>query len=55
VGKALVAAAERWAIAQGCSEFASDTEVDNEISRAAHLRSGFSEVTVVRCFRKALK
>src|SRR5205085_454596 len=29
VGRALVAAAEEWGRAQGCTEFASDTEVDN--------------------------
>lgn len=54
VGKSLVAAAERWGIEQGCVEFASDTQVDNEISRAAHLECGFTEVGVIRCFRKVL-
>jgi aminoglycoside 6'-N-acetyltransferase I len=54
VGKALVAAAERWGIAQGCTEFASDTQVDNDISAAAHRQCGFTEVEVIRCFRKEL-
>lgn len=55
IGKALVAAAERWGIAQGCTEFASDTQVDNEISRAAHGDCGFTEVGVIRCFMKELR
>jgi aminoglycoside 6'-N-acetyltransferase I len=54
IGKALVQAAERWAIAQGCTEFASDTQADNELSRAAHLDCGFTEVGVIRCFKKNL-
>lgn len=54
VGKVLVSAAEHWAIAQGCIEFASDTQADNEISRVAHRECGFSEVGVIRCFRKEL-
>lgn len=54
IGTALVAAAEKWAVEQGCTEFASDTEVDNEVSRAAHRNCGFEEVAVIRCFRKEL-
>jgi len=54
VGRALLAAAEEWARAQGCSEFASDTLVDNEVSAAAHQALGFEEVEIIRCFRKDL-
>ena len=54
VGRALVAACEAWGRAQGCSEFASDTEADNEASAAAHRALGFLEEGLVRCFRKAL-
>lgn len=54
VGRALVAAAEQWARAQGCTEFASDTQPDNDTSTAAHLALGFTDVGQVRCFRKAL-
>jgi aminoglycoside 6'-N-acetyltransferase I len=54
IGKALVSAAESWALAQGCTEFASDTPSDNEVSRAAHRDCGFAEVAVIRCFRKEL-
>jgi aminoglycoside 6'-N-acetyltransferase I len=54
VGRALVAAAEQWARAQGCSEFASDTQYDNTASAAAHQALGFEDVGALRCFRKAL-
>jgi aminoglycoside 6'-N-acetyltransferase I len=54
IARALVAAAEEWATSRGCTEFASDTQVDNEISAAAHLECGFAEVGVMRCFRKDL-
>ena len=54
VGRALVQAAEAWAREQGCTEFASDTEADNERSAIAHRALGFSEVALIRCFRKDL-
>jgi aminoglycoside 6'-N-acetyltransferase I len=54
VGSALVAAAEEWARAQGCTEFASDTLVDNDASAAAHQALGFEEVEIIRCFKKDL-
>ena len=54
VGRALVEASEAWARAQGCAEFASDTEIDNEVSAAAHRALGYTEVALIRCFRKDL-
>jgi aminoglycoside 6'-N-acetyltransferase I len=54
VGRALIAAAEEWGRSHGCREFASDAELDNNTSVAAHLALGFVEVGVVRCFRKDL-
>jgi len=54
IGRALVRAAEEWGRAQGCSEFASDTEIDNEESAKAHAALGFEEVERIRCFRKSL-
>jgi aminoglycoside 6'-N-acetyltransferase I len=54
VGRRLVSAAESWARGQGCSEFASDTEADNYASAAAHRALGFTDVGLVRCFRKDL-
>lgn len=54
VGRALVAAAEDWGRAQGCTEFGSDTLVDNHSSAAAHQALGFTETVQLRCFRKDL-
>lgn len=54
VGQALVAAAEAWARARACTEFASDAEADNHVSVAAHKALGFEDVGLIRCFRKDL-
>lgn len=53
-GRALVRAAEEWARSQGCAEFASDAEADNDESARAHRALGFEDVGLVRCFRKDL-
>jgi aminoglycoside 6'-N-acetyltransferase I len=55
IGRQLVAAAEAWARAQGCVEFAPDAEADNELSAAAHRALGFAEVGLIRCFRRDLQ
>lgn len=54
VGAALVKAAEEWGRAQGCTEFASDTELDNYVSAAAHRALGFVETERIICFKKEL-
>jgi aminoglycoside 6'-N-acetyltransferase I len=54
VGRVLVAAAEEWARAQGCSELASDTQFDNTLSIRAHQALGFQDAGALRCFRKDL-
>lgn len=54
VGTALVRAAEEWARSQGCTEFASDALIDNDVSAAAHRALGFQETVQIRCFRKEL-
>jgi aminoglycoside 6'-N-acetyltransferase I len=54
VGRALVAAAEEWGREQGCREFASDAELENTESAAAHQALGFEDVGAIRCFRKEL-
>jgi aminoglycoside 6'-N-acetyltransferase I len=54
VGKALLAAAEAWAIAAGCREMASDTEIQNTASQVAHARCGYADVGRVVHFRKDL-
>lgn len=54
VGRALAAAAEDWGRAQGCTELASDAQPENQVSADAHRAAGFTEVGLVRCFRKDL-
>ncbi|HET9986695.1 MAG TPA: aminoglycoside 6'-N-acetyltransferase [Longimicrobiales bacterium] len=54
VGAALVRAAEAWGRAQGCTELASDTAIDNPGAAAAHRSLGFAEVDRIVCFRKEL-
>ena len=43
--KQLLAACENWAKEQGCTEFASDCELDNTASLAFHLKMGFEEAS----------
>jgi aminoglycoside 6'-N-acetyltransferase I len=54
VGRALITAAEEWARSRGFTEMASDAELTNDVSAAAHQALGFTEVNRVRCFRKDL-
>lgn len=54
VGRALVGAAERWALARGFTELASDTQLDNAASQEAHAALGFEEIERIVCFRKSL-
>jgi aminoglycoside 6'-N-acetyltransferase I len=54
VGAALVRAVEAWGSAEGCTELASDTEIENHAGAAAHRALGFEEAGRVICFRKAL-
>ena len=53
-GALLMAQAERWAKGLGYSEMASDAEIDNSRSIAAHLALGFEEVERAVCFLKKL-
>ena len=50
----LLACCERWAREQGCTEFASDCELDNSGSLAFHLKTGFAEANRIICFTKKL-
>lgn len=54
VGRALIHASELWARDQGCTEFASDSSLDNPDSRDAHLALGFRETGRLVCFAKRL-
>lgn len=52
--KQLLAACENWAKEQGCTEFASDCELENTESLKFHLSLGFEEANRVICFTKPL-
>lgn len=52
--RALLAACEQWAESCGCTEFASDCELDNTASLRFHRRMGFEEANRIICFTKAL-
>ena len=54
VGTCLVHACEDWARSVGCTEFASDCELDNEASLAFHLACGFREVNRTIWFARKL-
>ena len=54
VARALIEAGEAWARSKNCTEFASDAELDNDLSAEVHGRLGFEEVCRIRCFRKLL-
>ena len=51
IASALVDFAKEWAISQGCSELASDCELDNEDSRLFHNNIGFEEANRIICLR----
>ena len=50
----LVEACQLWGKRQGCHEFASDCELNNQTSWAFHLAMGFLEVNRLICFKKSL-
>ena len=54
VARALLYACEDWARSVGCTEFASDCELDNHDSLAWHLKAGFEEVNRTIWFAKKL-
>lgn len=53
--KKLLFKCEEWAKEQGCSEFASDCELENGISIEFHIKMGFEEANRIVCFKKQLK
>lgn len=52
--KELLDACENWAKDRGCSEFASDCELENLTSHKFHLSMGFNETNRIICFRKEI-
>ena len=51
---ALLNACEKWAKEKGCTEFASDCELDNQESFRFHIASGFEETNRIICFKKSI-
>ncbi len=54
IASALLAACEEWTGECGCTEFASDCELQNTDSLRFHLHSGFKEANRIICFIKKL-
>ena len=54
IARVLLSSCESWAREQGCTEFASDCELDNHDSLRFHLSVGFEEANRIICFTKKL-
>jgi aminoglycoside 6'-N-acetyltransferase I len=54
VARALVSAAEQWALSRGCTEFTSGASIEDHSSHAVHRALGFQETERVVFFRKLL-
>jgi aminoglycoside 6'-N-acetyltransferase I len=54
IGRMLVRAAEEWARGKGCTEMASDAEIDNLVSQQAHEKLGYVETARLVHLRKEL-
>lgn len=54
VARKLLATCEGWAKSKGCTEFASDCELDNVQSLQFHLNVEFEEANRIICFTKKL-
>jgi aminoglycoside 6'-N-acetyltransferase I len=52
--KELLSACEMWAKNMGCTEFASDCELDNIRSFEFHIAMGFEEANRIICFKKRI-
>lgn len=52
--KELLSACEMWAKDMGCTEFASDCELDNTDSLKFHMAMGFDVANRIICFKKKL-
>lgn len=54
IARLLVDHSQIWAKGKGCSEFASDCELDNLVSLEGHKKLGFSVANRIICFTKKL-
>lgn len=55
IGRALIEFTKEWAIAKGCTELASDCELENKDSKIFHRKMGFKEANRLICFTMDLK
>lgn len=55
VAARLVSEIERWARARGCTELASDTQLENGASQRVHEALGFRQTERIVCFAKHLR
>ena len=53
--KELLTYCETWAMGKNCTEFASDCEIDNDVSLQFHLSMDFEIANRIICFKKHLK
>ena len=54
IARELLSACENWAKEKGCTEFASDCELENTQSLQFHLNVGFEEANRIICFTKKI-
>lgn len=54
IARDLLGSCEQWARDAGCTEFASDCELENTESLRFHLNVGFEEANRIICFTKKL-
>lgn len=52
--KQLLSECEKWAKENGCNEFASDCEINNDVSFDFHVALGFKEANRIICFTKRI-
>lgn len=54
IARRLIETGEKWGKEKGCSEMASDTEINNQLSVEFHQSMGFDEVNRLVTFKKKL-
>lgn len=54
IAASLLRECESWAKENGCTEFASDCEIENTESYNFHMKAGFGEANRIICFKKKI-
>lgn len=55
IARKLIEFSKNWALERGCSELASDCELENKTSEVFHKKLGFEEANRLICFKMNLK